>query len=212
MPSLSTLGVFLLAAFVLAALPGPGILYVASRTLASGHAVGLASCGGAALGGCVHVVAGMVGLSALLMASATAFTVLKICGGLYLLLLAVQTWRAAAKLQAPLTAAAPEEHAWRAFREAVIVEATNPKTAAFFLALIPQFIDVGRGNIALQYGLLGAISVALNTSADVVAVVMAVSLRQKLGGDGRVLTRLRRLSAGLLGGLGLSVLLTRRPA
>src|SRR5436190_22260136 len=96
MPSLSTLCTFGLAALVLAAMPGPGLLYIVGRTLASGRTQGFASCAGAAVGGAAHVIAGMVGISALIMQSATAFTVLKLCGGIYLLVLAVQTWRSAA--------------------------------------------------------------------------------------------------------------------
>lgn len=91
MTTLSTLLVFAGAALVLAALPGPGLLYVAGRTLGGGRRVGLASCAGAGLGGLVHVLAGALSVSALIVASAAAFTALKVIGGLYLLYLAVQT-------------------------------------------------------------------------------------------------------------------------
>jgi threonine/homoserine/homoserine lactone efflux protein len=212
MPTLQTLGLFILAAVVLAAMPGPGLLYVAGRTLASGRSIGLASCIGMALGGAVHVLAGMIGVSALVMASATAFAVLKFCGGLYLLVLAVQAWRSAEETHANAITAPPRAKLGGAFREALLVEATNPKTAAFFLALIPQFIDAGRGHIALQFGVLGSVSVMLNTAMDVVAVHMAASLRDRLSARRGLLRKLRRLSACLLGGLGVSVLLTRRPA
>ena len=97
MPELATLALFLGSALVLAAMPGPGLFYVAGRTLASGRADGLASCLGCSLGGLVHVLAGAVGVSALVMASATAFTALKLAGGLYLIYLGIQTWRLAAR-------------------------------------------------------------------------------------------------------------------
>ena len=212
MPTLQTLGLFSIAALVLAAMPGPGLFYVVGRTLASGRNEGLASCVGTAFGGAVHVVAGTVGVSALVMQSATAFTVLKFCGGLYLIWLAVQTWRDASVALLPVASQSPSSGSWRALRQAFVVEATNPKTAAFFLALIPQFVALDRGSVALQFILLGSISVALNTAMDVVAVVMAASLRDRLARSQRALTWLRKASAGLLGGLGLSVLLTRRPA
>ncbi len=81
MPDIATLALFFGAALVLAAMPGPGMFYIAGRTLASGRADGLASCMGSALGGCLHVLAGAVGVSALVMASATAFAALKLAGG-----------------------------------------------------------------------------------------------------------------------------------
>jgi threonine/homoserine/homoserine lactone efflux protein len=212
MPTLETLGLFALAALVLAAMPGPGLFYVVGRTLASGRQEGLASCVGTALGGTVHVIAGTVGVSALVMESAAAFTVLKFCGGLYLIALAIQTWRDTSPSVAPVEGRPRSRGSLRALRQAFVVEATNPKTAAFFLALIPQFIALDRGSVALQFILLGSISVALNTAMDVAAVAMAASLRDRLAGSRRTLLWLRRTSAGMLGGLGLSVLLTRRPA
>src|SRR5438477_3902816 len=93
MPTIQALGVFVAAALVLAAMPGPGLIYIVGRTLDSGRSAGLASCIGAAFGGTVHVIAGAAGVSALVMASATAFAVLKFFGGIYLLILAILAWR-----------------------------------------------------------------------------------------------------------------------
>jgi threonine/homoserine/homoserine lactone efflux protein len=147
MPTPSTLLMFTGAALLLAAMPGPGLFYVAGRTLASGRVDGLASCLGTAVGGLVHVMAGAAGVSALIMASASAFAVLKVAGGLYLLYLGIQTWRSA---NAPVSEAvtSTRSDAWRALRQGMLVEATNPKTAAFFLALIPQFLEARLGGIA----------------------------------------------------------------
>ena len=226
MPDPATLTVFLGAALVLAAMPGPGLFYVAGRTLASGRADGLASCLGAASGGCVHVLAGAAGVSALVVASATAFTALKPAGGLYLIYLGVQTWCSAAA-PAPGDAAGPDAIAegdpsrrakrrrafrGRAFRQGAVVEATNPKTAAFFLALIPQFIDPSRDGVASQFVVLGLVSVALNTGTAVLVVSAASALRGRLAGEAHVVRRLRRGSGAVLGGLGVSLLLARRPA
>lgn len=211
MPDAATLTLFLGAAFVLAAMPGPGLFYIAGRTLASGRADGLASCLGSAFGGCVHVLAGAAGVSALVVASATAFTALKLAGGLYLIYLGVQTWRSAAEpTLAPGDSAGSDVR--RAFRQGVIVEATNPKTAAFFLALIPQFIDASRGGVASQFVVLGLISVVLNTGMGVLVASAASSLRGRLAGKTHVVRRLRQGSGAALGGLGVSLLLTRRPA
>jgi threonine/homoserine/homoserine lactone efflux protein len=210
MPAASTLILFAGAALLLAALPGPGLFYVAGRTLASGRADGFASCLGTALGGLAHVVAGAVGVSALIMASATAFSALKILGGLYLIYLGIQTWRSA---DAPILepGAATRADGWRALRQGMIVEATNPKTAAFFLALIPQFIDASQGSVALQFTVLGLISIALNTAMAALVVGAASVLRRRAAGRTALLRRLRQGSGALLGSLGVSLLLTRRP-
>jgi threonine/homoserine/homoserine lactone efflux protein len=93
--SAADLGLFLAAVVLLAVIPGPGMLYVAARTLAGGLGEGLASTAGTGLGGLVHVLAGAAGLSALLMASAEAFTMMKLLGGCYLVWLGVQAWRQA---------------------------------------------------------------------------------------------------------------------
>lgn len=105
---------FLAAALVLAITPGPGMFYVVGRTWSSGRADGLASSLGTMLGGFVHVMACVIGVSALVMASATAFTLLKLCGGVYLVWLGIQTWRSASQdsMEMPV-----ETGAWRAFRQ-----------------------------------------------------------------------------------------------
>ncbi|HEY1385043.1 MAG TPA: LysE family translocator, partial [Dongiaceae bacterium] len=169
---------FLSAAGVLALMPGPGIFYVAARTLAGGRGEGLASSFGTGLGGFVHIVAGAVGVSALVMASAQAFTVLKIVGALYLVYLGIKTWReAGAALE---LGNGPAMGARRAFKEGVVVEALNPKTAAFFLAFLPQFVDPHAGSVALQFIVLGTISVIMNTSVDVVVTYAASGVRDRL--------------------------------
>jgi threonine/homoserine/homoserine lactone efflux protein len=199
------------AALLLAVMPGPGLFYVVGRTLLAGRADGLASCSGTMLGGLVHVAAGALGVSAILMASAAAFSALKFCGGLYLIYLGVQSWRSAAKPVAQVDMIASQS-AHRAFRQAIVVEATNPKTAVFFLALIPQFVNPLQGHVAVQFIVLGFISVILNTAADVVAVIAASSLRDKVGVEGALVRRIRKSSALMLGGIGVYFLFARREA
>jgi threonine/homoserine/homoserine lactone efflux protein len=200
---------FLLAAFIIAAIPGPGIFYVAARTLSGGRAAGIASTFGTALGGLVHVIAGGLGVSAIILASAQLFTALKLVGALYLIWLGIKTFRD--------TGIAPPEQiepagTRRAFRDGVIVEALNPKTAAFFLAFIPQFIEPAMGYVALQFVVLGMISVALNTFADVIVVILASTARANLMRRPQLIQRLRQGSGLFIAGLGLSLALTRRPA
>lgn len=203
------LPLFLAAALILAAVPGPGIFYVAARTISGGSAAGVASTAGTALGGTVHVFAGAIGVSAIVLASAQLFTVLKFCGALYLVWLGIRTFREAGKLEVIEDSYAG---ASRAFCEGILVEVLNPKTAAFFLAFIPQFIDSAAANPALQFVTLGLISVALNTLADVVVIAFAASARRQFMARPQLLRRLRQGSGLFIAGLGISLALVRRPA
>ena len=153
---------FLLAALIVAAVPGPGIFYVAARTLSGGKRAGIASTFGTALGGLVHVIAGGLGVSAIILASAELFTALKFAGALYLVWLGLKTFREARDLL-PQQAIAVRTH--HVFREGVLVEALNPKTAAFFLAFIPQFIDPSR-DFVRQLIFLGASFMVIATIFD----------------------------------------------
>ena len=195
---LSNLALFLLAATAIAISPGPGIFYVAARTLAGGRGEGLASSVGTGLGGLVHVAAGAAGVSAVVLASAEAFAFLKIAGALYLVSLGIKTFREATGSR-------------HAFREGIVVEALNPKTAAFFLAFLPQFVDPAAGPVWLQFLALGLISVLLNTAADVVVALMAARARSAALARPTLLQRLRQASGLLIAGLGLSLFFARRP-
>ena len=199
---------FLGAALIIAAIPGPGIFYVAARTLSEGRASGFASTAGTALGGLVHVVAGGLGISAIILASAELFAVVKFVGALYLVWLGVKTFRSAGRTL-PLASAPVGDK--RAFRDGVLVEALNPKTAAFFLAFVPQFLDPAGASPTLQFIALGAISVTLNTLADVLVVLMASATRTQLIGRPQLMRRLSQGSGVFIAGLGVSLALARRP-
>jgi len=203
------LSLFLLAAVIIAAIPGPGIFYVTARTLSGGRQAGIASSFGTALGGLVHVVAGGLGVSAIILASAQLFTALKLAGALYLIWLGIRTIREAGNLPQEQTGPIGTK---RAFREGVLVEALNPKTAAFFLAFIPQFLEPAAGYPALQFMTLGLISVTLNTFTDVIVVVAASTARTNLVHRPRLVQRLRQGSGLFMAGLGVSLALARRPA
>ena len=204
-----TLLLFLAAASIIALSPGPGIFYVAARTLAEGRRAGLASSVGTGLGGLVHVAAGAVGVSALIMASAEAFAFLKIAGAVYLVWLGLKTARAARVDVGPTVRGGG---VGRAFRDGVMVEALNPKTAAFFLAFLPQFVDPAAGPVWLQFLGLGVVSVSLNTAVDVVVVMMAARARTAALARPSLLRRLRTGAGLAIAGLGLSLLFARRPA
>jgi threonine/homoserine/homoserine lactone efflux protein len=200
---------FLAAASAIALTPGPGILYAAARTLAGGRTEGLASSAGLGLGGLFHIAAGALGVSALVLASAQAFALLKIAGAVYLVWLGIRTFREARQ---PLDfSAVTATGAKRAFGEGVIVEILNPKTAAFFLAFIPQFVDPAPGNVALQFLILGTISVALNTAVDVVVTFGAARTRDGLARRPDLIKRIRQASGATLCALGAALAVAKRP-
>jgi threonine/homoserine/homoserine lactone efflux protein len=206
MISFQLFSLFLAAALIVALTPGPGIFYIVARTLAGGRSEGLASSVGLGLGGLVHVIAGAAGLSAVVMASAEAFTLLKVAGALYLIWLGLKTWREA---RVAPRAEVRTSGARRALREGILVEALNPKTAAFFLAFIPQFVDP-TADVAVQFVVLGLISVALNTSVDLIVTIWAARARAGLTTRPSLIARLRQFSGAVMCGLGATLLLARR--
>jgi threonine/homoserine/homoserine lactone efflux protein len=194
---------FLGAAFALAVAPGPGMLYVLARTLAGGRREGALSAFGTFLGGLVHVIAAAVGLSAILAASALAYSVVKYAGAAYLVYLGVRM------IVAREEAAVVEPGARSPFWQGVATEVLNPKTAVFFLSFIPQFVDPARPAFS-QFVLLGAVSVTLNTAADLVVVLFAGPIGQRLRGSARWRLRQRRATGAMLIGLGGAVALDSR--
>jgi threonine/homoserine/homoserine lactone efflux protein len=206
LPGTSNFALFIAAAVLIAVTPGPGIFYVAARTLAGGRGIGLASALGTGLGGLFHVVAGAAGVSALVAASAEAFTLLKIVGAVYLVWLGAKTIRTA-RVKFPIDTRSANSKS--AFRQGVLVEALNPKTAAFFLAFIPQFIDLAQA-VATQFVVLGLVSVALNTAVDIVVVYSAARARSGFASRPAVIARIREGSGVLMCGLGVSLLFARR--
>ena len=215
MPDLTQLALFFAAALLLAVTPGPGIFYVAARTLAGGRAEGVASSFGTGLGGMVHVLAGGLGVSAIVLTSAELFATLKLAGAVYLVWIGLRTIRSARRdASAALHggAAAPPVGPRRAFREGVLVEALNPKTAAFFLAFVPQFVDPAQGTVAVQFVVLGFLSVTLNTLADIVVAFGASRIRDGATARPTLIRRLREASGGAMIALGIGLALAKRPA
>jgi len=203
---------YLFTAFVLAITPGPGIFYVAARTLSGGRSEGIASSLGNGVGGLFHVAAGSLGISAVVLASAELFTALKAIGALYLIWMGYQTIRhAGLDYNSSLGQAEPPVGTKKAFRDGILVEVMNPKTAAFFLAFIPQFVDTS-GHVALQFLILGAISVFLNTLADIFVAFGAGKLRDRAVSRPNVIRRIREGSGGAMILLGCGLLFAKRPA
>jgi threonine/homoserine/homoserine lactone efflux protein len=175
MPSLETLLLFTAAALVLNISPGPSNFYVMARSLGQGMRAGLLAACGLALGSLVHVAAAALGLSALFVYSPTAFTLLKLAGAAYLVWLGIRHLRRASGAPTALAAAA-RKSSRRILGESFAVEALNPKTALFFLAFLPQFVDPAAAPVAPQILLLGAIVTVSAMPCDALVAAGAGSL------------------------------------
>jgi threonine/homoserine/homoserine lactone efflux protein len=195
---------FFVAALILAATPGPGIFYVLARTLGGGRREGMLSSLGTFAGGMFHVFAAALGISAILAASATAFHTVKYAGAAYLVWLGIRMIRTR-NAELPVETFAP---ARGAFGQGIVTEVLNPKTALFFLSFIPQFISPQLGHVFLQFLIFGTVSVALNTTADLLVVSLAVPLGRKLKASA-AFRRRQRVASGIgMIGLGAYVALT----
>jgi len=179
----ATLAAFVAVVFGLFLVPGPAVLLVLTRTAQGGRGVGIATGAGIAVGDLVHTLLAAVGLSALLMTSALAFGIVKLCGAGYLLYLGVRAF-----LEKPAPAAAgaeaaapPAVSAWRAFWQAIPAEVLNPKTALFFLAFMPQFVHAGRGQALGQFLVLGLAFVAMSLVYSSALAVVARRLGRAVG-------------------------------
>jgi threonine/homoserine/homoserine lactone efflux protein len=205
MLELPTFLTYFSAALLLAVVPGPGMLYVLTRSLHGGRKEGVQSSFGTAVGGSVHVIAAAFGLSAILAASSLAFTVVKYAGAVYLIYLGVRMLLE--KLEPTLDT--DVRSAGNPFTQGIVTEMLNPKTALFFLSFIPQFVDPSQGNVTLQFMLLGSISVILNTSADLVVTLFAGPLGERLRSSTKWQRRQRVVTGSAMIGLGVYVAVKR---
>jgi threonine/homoserine/homoserine lactone efflux protein len=163
-PDSTSLWLFCLAALALLAIPGPAVLYIVVQSAEQGRKVGLASVGGVHVGSLVHVAAATAGLSALIVASALAFNVVKYAGAAYLAFLGIRKL-----LERDVEVDVPVEQKTvlqRAFIRGAVVNVLNPKTALFFLAFLPQFVNTDRGGVWSQVLVLGLTFVALGLLSD----------------------------------------------
>jgi threonine/homoserine/homoserine lactone efflux protein len=206
MPSLSTLLLFILAALTLLLIPGPAVLYIVTRSAQHGRRAGLASVLGVEAAGLVHALAAALGLSAILLASATAFEIVKYAGAAYLVYLGVRTLLARDE---PTAEAPRAETRLRAhFGRGMLVNLLNPKTALFFYAFLPQFVDPGKGGIQGQIFLLGVLFVLLASCTDGMYSLLASSVGRWLLSSTKVLRVKRYVSAGIYVALGLVTAVT----
>src|SRR5499427_6506837 len=194
---------FLTAAVLLAIAPGPGMLYVLARSLAGGKREGVLSALGTFLGGMVHVFAAAMGVSIILARSALAFAAVKYVGAAYLCFLGVRMVLDARRdngiADLSTTALKPARNPlW----QGIATEVLNPKTALFFLSFIPQFVARGEGHVFLQFVTLGTISVALNTTADLIVIALAGPLGDRIRASAKFRRRQRTVTGSIMIGLG----------
>jgi len=197
--------VFLGAAILLAIAPGPGMLYVLARSLAGGRREGLLSALGTLCGGLVHVFAAAAGISIILAKSAAAFAIVKYMGAAYLCYIGIRMILDA-RTDEPISLDQLQRRR-SPFWQGVLTETLNPKTALFFLSFIPQFVNRDAGHVFAQFIVLGAISVTLNTSADIVVTMLAGPLGQRIRQSTRFRQRQRKLTGAVMIGLGAYVAL-----
>ncbi|MEM1345549.1 MAG: LysE family translocator [Pseudomonadota bacterium] len=198
---------FLATAIVFAVMPGPALLYVGAQTLARGRRAGLMAVLGITVGGLLHVVAATLGLSAIFRLVPEAYLALKLIGALYLIWLGVQMIRGGGESASILP---PAKSARRAFLESVAVEVLNPKTALFFIALLPQFTTPEAGLVLwAQFLLLGSICLALFALSDFVCVFFAERVMRHFRTNPRAGAAGRWIGGTVLGGLGVKLALEK---
>lgn len=209
MPSTELLIAFFATTAIFAYIPGPAMLYAAAQTMARGRWSGLTAALGIHLGGYVHVIAAATGLSVLFHAVPTLYMAVKLVGALYLIWLGVSLFRAKAQGDAVLPGIEPKS-ARRAFFESITVEVLNPKTAIFFMAFLPQFIDASATfPVWLQFVVLGTIVNLMFSSADVMCVFLAGAVIGRLRRSSRAQRLMQRAGGTVLVGLGVHVALQK---
>jgi threonine/homoserine/homoserine lactone efflux protein len=199
MPALSSIALFSLASVALAVVPGPAVTYIVTHSIDKGRRAGIVSAFGIASGGLVHVVAATVGLSALIASSATAFTAVTLVGAAYLIAVGIR--RISSGEQDGEIQSVPAPHR-ELYVQGVVVNVLNPKTALFFLAFLPQFVDPARGAIWPQVAFLGILFALIAFASDVSYALLADLLAGKLRRTGGGAKARRWVSGGIFVALG----------
>jgi threonine/homoserine/homoserine lactone efflux protein len=202
-PGAASIGLFGAAALLLLLTPGPAVLYIVARSVAQGRLAGLVSVCGITTGTLVHVLAAALGLSALLASSALAFGVVKYAGTGYLIYIGAR--RILSRSDAPAASVEqPRRSLGRLYRDGFVVNLLNPKTALFFLAFLPQFVDPSRGGAASQIVFLGLLFALMGLISDGLYALAAGAAGRWVRGNGRALRWERYVTGGVFIGLGVS--------
>lgn len=200
---------FVLAAFALILVPGPDMMYMLGRCLAQGRRAGILSALGFNLGGYVHLTAAVLGLSAILAASATAFTVVKWVGAAYLIYLGLSALWSKQGLVIDTDGAVAGRRGRTILWQAFLSDVLNPKVALFFLALLPQFVDRSAAHPTLQIALLGVTVNAIGLPTNIAIACCAARVSRGLRRNGSITVWLRRALGALFIGLGLRIAVER---
>jgi threonine/homoserine/homoserine lactone efflux protein len=208
MPDVSHLGLFVSASIALLLLPGPAVLYIVTRSVEQGRAAGLVSMLGICTGTLVHVVAATLGLSALLVSSASAFAIVRYAGAAYLIVLGIQTL--AGEQATSTDVAIVRSELRRVFAQGVIVNVLNPHTALFFFAFLPQFVNPSSGHVPGQMLALGLLFIGLSATTDSGWALAAGTAGDWIRRHPHFATRQRYVTGTALIGLGAAAALTGR--
>ncbi|HZE28712.1 MAG TPA: LysE family translocator [Gaiellaceae bacterium] len=206
MPDPSRLALFVGAALLLLVVPGPSVLYIVTQSVSHGRRAGIFSVAGITTGTLVHILAATVGLSALLASSALAFDVVKYLGAAYLIAVGIRRLAGWERAREPHPRQSRD--LGRLYRQGIVVNTLNPKTALFFLAFLPQFVDPERGTPWLQILALGLLFAALGALSDGVWALVAGTLGERLRRSRRFPAAQRYVSGSVFVGLGAVAALT----
>ena len=204
-PNATSLGIFSVAAILLLLTPGPAVFYIVARSMEQGRIAGLASVCGITTATLVHVLAAALGLSALLASSAFAFAIVKYAGAGYLIYMGVR--RLVSRTQTPAKVDMPRRSLKRLYRDGFVVNLLNPKTALFFLAFLPQFVDASRGAVAFQIAFLGLTFALMGFTSDGLYALIAGTAGSWVKRNQHYLRWERYVTGGLFIGLGLTAAL-----
>ncbi|WP_020410405.1 LysE family translocator [Hahella ganghwensis] len=204
MPDFDSLLFFLGASVILWITPGPDTMYIVGRTISQGRMAGVISVLGIGAGIMAHTLFAAVGLSAILLASATAFTLIKVAGAAYLIYLGIQTYRSGRKVK-PDGAILQQSH-WKIFRQGFVTNLLNPKIAIFFLAFLPQFVSPTIDNPALAFLFLGGLFVVGGTAWCLLVVMFAARFTHMVKENETMSARVNRIVGIVYVGLGLNLL------
>lgn len=179
----STIWLFAVSAAALLIIPGPAVLYIMARSIDQGKKGGLVSVLGVTLGGSIHVLAGALGVSAILMTSVTAFHIVKYLGAAYLIYLGCKTLLFSSNSTTSEIPKSPRKKLTKILYQSMLVEIMNPKTALFFLAFFPQFISTSAGSVPVQFLLLGTIFIILAFISDGLYALLSANIRNRMIGS-----------------------------
>lgn len=210
MGSLEQFLVFLAAAVLLNVSPGADHVFILTRTIAQGRLAGFLSSWGVCTGAMIHVLAAAFGISAILAASATAFTVVKLAGAAYLIWLGIRALRSKGLALSADPAASAPASAWKIYRQGMVVDLLNPKVAIFFMAFLPQFVDPALGGAAWQMIALGTVVIAVALAWETALIFGAGLLTRRLRTQPAIAKWISYASGATFIGLGLKLAVERR--